>query len=263
MADNGISGFRSKFGGFHKDDVLQYINALQAEHSQEIAAWQQQAEAQRVAYDKALTDANAALAEQFNALQTERAEQEQLQQLLTEQYEVNRVLRDEVSKAAAAQKAGVDLKAHIAALQQQNAALQQQNAALQQQMAAIKTQQAEQTARREQELQKELAELKAENSRYRELVQDVGSFVVEVRAMGQRYLEEVNQRCRLPLNTLQQAIGSLKAAEAELAAADQTLSDQQSGAGRRLDELARELEESANAAEAPAPAAAPAPAHFF
>ena len=232
MADKGISGFRSKFGGFHKDDVLQYINQLQEEHSREVAYWQEQVEAQRAAYDKALTDANAALVKQFDELQSERAEGEQLQRLLTEQYEVNRTLRSEADKAAAAKSAEAAQKAQIAALQQE-------------------------AAQRQRDFEAELAALKAENARYQAQAQQVDRLIAEIRAAAQQQVEEATGRCRQTLNTLQGAIASLKTAEVELAAADEALKNSQSDAGVQLDELERELEQTAKAAETPAPA------HFF
>ena len=83
MAEN--CGFRSKFGGFNKEDVLTYINALQAEHSRELALQQQAAQVEREAYEKALSEANAALEEQHATLLAEREEQEKLQALINEQ----------------------------------------------------------------------------------------------------------------------------------------------------------------------------------
>lgn len=276
MAEQNISGFRSKFGGFKKEDVLEYINTLQEEHAREIAEWQQQTAAQREAYEKALGDANRALVEQFDALQAERAEQEQLQRLVNEQYEANRVLRDQAARAAEAKAAEEDLNARLAAAQQLVQALQKQNAELQRQTAVLKAQQSEQeqAALRERTLRQQVAAAQAEasrareeNRRYRELVHDVGSFVVEVRAMGQRYLDDANERCQSRLGTLLRVIGSLNAelaaAESELTTAGDTLSTQNSSAEQRLDELARELERSAAGIEEVTPAAESAAAHFF
>lgn len=229
MADKGISGFRSKFGGFRKEDVLKYINQLQEEHSREVAYWQEQLEAQRAAYDKALTDANAALVKQFDELQVERTESEQLQRLLSEQYEVNRTLRSEADKAAAARSAEAAQKAQIAALQHE-------------------------AAQRQRDFEAELAALKAENARYQAQAQQVDRLIAEIRAAGQQQVEEATERCRQTLNTLQGAIASLKAAEVELAAADEALKDSQSDAGHQLDELAEKLAESTKVAEASAPA---------
>lgn len=272
MADS--NGFRTKFGGFHKDDVLAYIDSLQQEHGRQLAQVQQDADAQREAYEKALNDANQALAEQFESLQAERAEQDKLQQLVNEQYEVNRVLRE---RAETVEKAQADARA----LQEQVEALKREGAELRARLTAAETAQSElmqekeaftKSAARLQEAkgqalqaQQACTRLEEENRRYRQLVGDVGSFVVEVRAMGQRYLEEANSRCQGRLTAISNAIAALtehlSAAAAELSAADDALAEQTSGAEQRLDELAREMERSADQLTAP-PAESPS-ARFF
>ncbi len=240
MAEN--CGFRSKFGGFNKEDVLTYINALQEEHGRELAAQAQTATAEREAYEKALSEANAALEEQHNTLLAEREEQERLQQLINEQYEANRELREEVAKSKEACETNVSLKARVAQLEQQNAAVKQEAASAH--------------AAEEQELRRQLAALRAENQhikeenrRYHELVSDVGRFVVDVRAMGSRYLEEANERCRTRLGTISRAIeelrGALDVASKELKVADEALDAQNNRAEQRLIELAEELDRSA------------------
>ena len=244
MAEN--CGFRSKFGGFNKDDVLTYINTLQEEHSRELALQQQTAAAEHEAYEKALSEANAALEEQHTALLAERAEQEKLQALINEQYEANRELRLQLAEAEEARRSHAAMQTRVAELEQQNA--------------AVKRETAQQAAATEQELRRELAALRAEkqqlaaeNRRYHELVNEVGRFVVEVRGMGARYLEEANERCAARLSSLSQSIASLTtaldAAARELSAAEEALTVQNSHAEQRLLELADELERSAAAVE--------------
>lgn len=244
MAEN--CGFRSKFGGFNKEDVLTYINALQEEHSRELALQQQTAAAEREAFEKALAEANAALEEQHTTLLAEREEQEKLQALINEQYEANRELRVQVAETEEARKSHAALRARVAELETQNT--------------AVKRDMAQQAATAEQELRRELAALRAEkqrlqteNQRYHELVSEVGRFVVEVRGMGARYLEEANERCAARLSSLSQTItnlsGALDVAARELSAAEEALTVQNSHAEQRLMELADELERSAAAVE--------------
>ena len=119
---------------------------------------------------------------------------------------------------------------------------------------------AQQAAATEQELRRELAALRAEkqrlqaeNQRYHELVNEVGRFVVEVRSMGARFLEEANERCATRLSSLSDAIATLGAAldvaAKEFSAAEEALTVQNSHAEQRLMELADELERSAAAVE--------------
>ena len=240
MAEN--CGFRSKFGGFNKEDVLTYINALQEEHGRELAAQQQAATAEREAYEKALSEANAALEEQHNTLLAEREEQERLQQLINEQYEINRELRDQAAKSEEARATNAVLKERVTQLEQENAAAKKEAAAAH--------------AAEEQELRRQLAalrtenqRLKEENRRYHDLVSDVGRFVVDVRAMGSRYLEEANERSRTRWGTIAKAIDELRnaldVASNELKVADEALDAQNNRAEQRLIELAEELDRSA------------------
>lgn len=265
MADS--SGFRTKFGGFNKDDVLTYIDSLQEEHAGQLAQVQQEADAQREAYDKALGDANAALAQQFEELQAERAEQEKLQALINEQYEANRALREQAEAATDAQAENAALREQVEALKAELAAKTAAAAALQEENAALKARAEQMSAAHEQaqSARQAHARLAAENGRYRELVGDVGDFVVEVRAMGQRYLEDANAQCQGRLTAITAAIAALSedlnAASAALSAADNALAEQHSGAEQRLDELAREMERSA--ADVTAPLEDAPPADFF
>lgn len=313
MAD--VGGFRTKFGGFNKEDVLAYIDSLQEDFARQLEQAQQQAQAQREAYEKALGDANDALAQQFQALQDERAEQDKLQALINEQYEANRELREaaqlsegEREEIAAAQREAVAerqkavaakaeaeaatgavevaqaengrLQAQLAQSARDMEALRQMLATREQELTALR-QKAEESARRCAALESERETLTAaaqqtvdlqaqlrdaqsgretleeQNRRYQQLVGDVGGFVVEVRAMGQRFLEDANARCEGRLTALSGAIAALSqelnAAAQELNAADRALEAQNSGASQRLDELARELERSAgNFESAPA-----------
>ena len=233
MAEN--CGFRSKFGGFNKEDVLMYINTLQEEHGRELAA-------QSEAYEKALSEANKALEEQYAALQAEREEQEKLQQLINEQYALNRELRDQVAECEEA-------RASYAALKERAAQLEQRNAHMKEQVSTQYAAQEQELRRKVAELSTQNQQLKEENSRYHDLVNDVGHFVVEVRAMGTRYLEEANERCQSRLAGITGAIeslrGALEAASNELAVANEALDVQNNRAEQRLIALADELERSA------------------
>lgn len=286
MAD--VSGFRTKFGGFNKEDVLAYIDSLQEEQARQLEQAEQQAAAQCAAYEKALNEANEALAQQFQALQEERAEQDKLQQLINEQYEANRTLRESAQAGQQKQAEWDDLRDKAEGLQAENGRLQAQLAQSTRDMEALRqilaTREQELTALRQkaeestdqsatvasqqqalqeaaqqmEELQSQLhtangnsTRLEEQNRQYQKLVGDVGAFVVEVRAMGQRFLEDANTRCEKRLHGLSDAIEALsqelQAAAQELHAADRALEVQNSGAGERLDALARELERSATA----------------
>ena len=93
---SGIGGFRTQLGGFHKEDVIAYIQSLKEEHSRELGELRAREESRCAAYEKALENANSALREQYERLQTGEAEQENLQARLSEQYAANRELQEQV-----------------------------------------------------------------------------------------------------------------------------------------------------------------------
>lgn len=246
MAD--IGQFRSVLGGFNKDDVLEYINSLQEQYAQQLHDLRKQADAEREAYEKALNDANAELARQFDQLQQDRTEQDQLrveqdrlQKLVSEQYSALRELRSRSSVNSGTQDEVKTLRAQLDEEKKRYNRL------------AAQLQTPADTGRKSDTLQTRLdltteenARLAAENKRYRELVGDVGNFVVDVRAMGQRYIDDANARCSTHLSTISQIIADLTAhltaAADDLAAAQSNQGDQMRCANEQMDALVREME---------------------
>ncbi len=240
MAENGQ--FRSKFGGFNKDDVLEYIDSLQEQHVREMDSLRAQSNAERAAYEKALNDANQELARQFDQLKQERSEQEKLQQLIGEQYNAMRDLRVQSTDTTGVREEVKTLREQLDAEKKkyEEFSVQRQSAC-------------ETTEKRAQELQNELmnimdenARLSAENEQYRKLIGNVGNFVAEVRAMGQRYLDDANDRCSARLSVISRMIedlnGELTAAADELDDAERNRYEQASHVSEQLDALMREME---------------------
>ncbi len=255
MAEPGM--FRTGLGGFNKQDVLQYIDELQAEHLRETAALNGQLDAER----QALADAQAALSaanEQKAALETQVAtleqDGEQLQKLIDEQNSANRILRarvqegEEHAKAlAAAQEELQSLRVEIG----QAAATKAHCEAELQTVDRLKEQvrQAEAAAQAAQQRQRELAEV---NRRYQALIGDVGSFVMEIRSMGQHYLTDTRNRAAHSLTDTMQAVAALQrqlcdTAE-ELRSTEAAMQEENTQAEQQLEELMRTLASTAEAA---------------
>lgn len=241
MAEN--NGFRTQLNGFHKEDVLGYIADLQKDYEQETNRLREQAQTEREAYEQALKQANDELARQFAQLNEERSEQERLQTLISQLYEANREMAAQVDGQP--KICEEDLR-QLERLKAENRQLSEQNRLLSAKSAddaAVRVQTA--TLKRENE------QLQAQLSQYRQLVGDVGRFVVEVRAMGAQYLEEANQRCGDRLSALQQAVAQLNEdtakATAQLHLAEHRLEEQHTDSQNRLEQLAQELERSASA----------------
>ena len=98
-----------------------------------------------------------------------------------------------------------------------------------------------------------LAELEAENKRYTDMVGDVGTFIVEIRSLGQSFLEAAYKRSEGCLDALDDAVAELECqvGEAKTAMEDArtALSDCSSSAGVRLEELVQKLEDAASTME--------------
>ena len=137
MAENGL--FRSSMRGFNRQDVLTYIDSLQAENEQRMKALQEELDAANTQIQQANVDRTTAQAETAAV----KAENDRLEELINEHNRVNRELREKVehlpelealrnenAQVAAKLKEQTDNEAAIAALRSENAALQAEVAAL-------------------------------------------------------------------------------------------------------------------------------------
>ena len=293
--------FRTSMRGFHKGDVLEYIDSMQSLHAEEnaqirtelqemrqqlevekqlseelqvkLSAAQEEsgclrkqadeqlavneslrlqaesaqkirkecdalAESLRTSYDK-----QTALAGQLESVRHEY--EEQLTALRTE----NQHLREQASRVIQAEKKAADLHEEAEALRQR---------------AASYIQHAEDTAASKEETEKQLQECRealtkqvkkteeclAENRRYASLIGDVGSFIMEIRSMGQQFLETSYKRSESCLDALDDAVTALEQqmtdTRSDMELARQELLDHSTSAGLRLDELSQALEESAS-----------------
>lgn len=122
MAGNGL--FRSSFRGFNRQDVLDYIDTLQRENEEQLAALQQQIDglhagiaAAEQARDQAETKV-AALTEQ----------NDELEALIDEHNRANRELRARIEELSASQQGQSQLELDNARLLAVNATLREQQA---------------------------------------------------------------------------------------------------------------------------------------
>lgn len=288
MSDSGV--FRSAIGGFHKQDVLRYIDELQAAHMQELEQLEGQLAAVRTELEETKT-ANQAL-EQSEAATAATAEQKaaewdaesaQLQRLIDEQNSANRMLRSQVQETReeleklrsehvplkeqleAAKREAASLKSRLEEAAAHEAAYARQQAAI----ADLKKRLSEtETASRQAD--RRLREAETANSRYAQLIGDVGSFIMEIRSMGQHVLNGAHVRGTEALAAVSGAVTLLQQqmadAALQLETAEQELARDNHGAEQRLEELAQSLSRSADAIQSeaePAVKDAPAPSDFF
>ena len=277
MAEEG--SFRTSISGFHKADVLSYIDTMQSRHDEELRGRDleigrlRQAVTAQETYVTELKEQTDRSLEETESLRREnetlRAEMEKINRQeddcrrLSEEAEILRMEKTELTARLEEMRRRLD---SVASLEEELAGLRRQE----QEWAARceAEQQREEAGERERAFwQKEKAELVDQleetekqriallesNRRYEALAGDVGSFVMELHTMGQRFLETAYQRSDACLNAVEGVVGSLSSrlgeARAQTDKARQELADQGTTAGLRLDELVQKLEESA--AEAP------------
>ena len=273
--------FRTSFRGFHKEDVLAYIDAQQAHHGEELDELRRQLEeAEQRAAETAdkLEEAqrlNRETEEQLRIQQVENAQaaaraEEAVRGLEEARRQVeaaedvrreNRRLEEKIRLLEQEVQAGRE-KSAAGEAEWQRRAQQAETGLSEARAAAAKAQEeADQLRRRAQEnsssadqLRRQLDESRAaaasweaSSRRYEQLVGDVGGFIMEIRAMGQRFLETSYKRSEGCLDALDDAVNALERQladnRADVEQARQELLDSSAAAGLRMEDLLQELEE--------------------
>lgn len=250
MTEDGA--FRTSFSGFNKADVLAYIDALQSRHSEELQEAVRQAE-----------QIKSALSAQEKFIEELRQENETLREKAEVNHRLEADCRRLSEEAEIFQMEKAELNARLAELQQrltsdderQTLRLREERDVLSEQVAQLESQRTELHAvaeQRDEELRRltEQRDALAEsNRRYDALVGDVGSFIMELHSMGQRFLETAYKRSDACLSAVEGSVSSLSEqladARSRVDGARQELLDHGTIAGLRLDELVQKLEESA------------------
>ena len=280
MAEEG--SFRTSLGGFHKADVLSYIDAMNSRHEEELKQRAQEIEQLRQAvsaqeayvaelrqqYDLS-TQENTELRQQNEALQQQNEghhRQEAECRRLSEEAEILRMEKEALN----ARLEGMEKRlAAVSSLEEELEGLRRQAREWASQCEKNRQREEEEAQERaallekkdelekalqslsvqQETLQRERDALRESNQRYEALSGDVGAFVMELHSMGQRFLEIAYKRSDACLNAVESVVGSLSSqlgeARAQTDQARQELLDQGATAGMRLDELVQKLEESA------------------
>ncbi len=286
MSENGT--FRTSLRGFNKMDVLRYIDDVNARHATELEEARRETQAardelagqaQQLAEGRTAVEQNAELNERCAALEKELAAAREQSQKADGLAADNAQLRDQLQgmrrladDAAAAQRAAeqartvrekeagelrIRLEEQATQLETQAAQLAEQATLIEQEARRREGENREAVSLREEndrlkaaaaEQETELRRLQEANRRYDELVGDVGAFIMEIRAMGQRYLSTSYSRAEQSLDAAEDALSvlhsGLETARGELETARSELEDNSEAAGLRLEEWERELERS-------------------
>lgn len=282
MAESGI--FRTSIGGFNKADVLKYIDDMQVQAQESMTALQQQleqaeqrakmAEEQAEQASSRQTELEASFQQENTRLRLQAEETARKLSSVNQQVkalealqQTNRQLNQELDAFRRKQQDKTHLEQEMDRLQQtcasswkDNQRLEKENAGLRVALEKAETQlrelenvSSQQTEEREREWQMQMRdvkarceELEAANARYLGMVGDVGNFILEIRAMGQRFLETAYKRSSACLDAVSGVVevleNGLGTCQKEMEAVRQELTDQSSVAGMKLEEWVQALE---------------------
>ena len=246
-----IGNFRTVLRGFHKQDVLAYIDSIRQENMvseeqlAELETLREQCESQTAELEQLRT----ALAEktaEAEELQVTVEQRDQTIGELNEQAENVNIVRAEASRAkeeaeqlrnrmtAADESAGRRLQA----AEEDKRVLAQRVVELE-----IELREANSTV---DAVKEEAKTAFADSERYATLVGNVGTFLMEIRSMGQGYLEAAQKRGTDSIDQMDQAVSLLEehlsACREVVENARRELQEQDDAADQRIAELAEEME---------------------
>ena len=223
MAENGQ--FRNAFRGFNKQDVLQYIDQLQATlilraedaHLRAQAAQNETAEmaAQLSAQREAALEANAKV-EEANAAAAKAAEEAAQASARADEF---RMQTEKLMSLAQAYKNEIlDLRETLAQVEQ----------------SAVNEEELRAANDRVAELERENALLKTQNEQYASVVGDIHRVMVKARVVSASYFETAHKNSVECLGQLDSFLDDLKAQVASNMATSNTLHEE---SGDRIDDL--------------------------
>ncbi len=207
MAENGI--FRIRMRGFDKQDVLQYIDELQAASVERLSQTEAELEEQReLARASAATaaEANEKLAVQEQTLVTLREQVEKLTALARAYKREMRGLREQVEENESRVRETNELDAANAKIA---------------------------------ELEQRCALLTEQNARFSQIVGDVSRLVVEARVVSSSYFDAAHQKSVNCIEQLESFLGELKG-QAEQAR--ETAAAQRRGGEEHIESLLADLQ---------------------
>ena len=246
-----VGNFRTVLRGFHKQDVLTYIDSIRQENmvSEEQLAELESLREQCASQSAELEQLRAALAEKAAQAEQLQAAVEQRDQTigeLNEQAENVNVVRAEASRAKEeAEQLRNRLNAVDESAGRRLQAAEEDKRVLAQRVVELEIELRE--ANSTVATVKEEAETAfADSERYAALVGNVGTFLMEIRSMGQGYLEAAQKRGTDSIDQMEQAVNALEehlsACREVVENARRELEEQDGAAEQRIAELAQEMQ---------------------
>lgn len=231
MAEMG--NFRTVMRGFHKQDVLAYIDTIRQEKLQaeeELNATRAQLQAaQQLEQEVQLLR---------QAVADKTAETERLQALVDQQEQASREMTEQLETVAAAQQDTAQLQEKLDTAEDNKRVLAHRIVELEIELRDVKAEM--------ETLREGAATAFADSERYAALVGNVGIFLMEIRSIGQGYLDAAAKRGNDHVEQLEATVSALESHVAACRTAVENvrleLLEQNGAAEKRIAELAKEME---------------------
>ena len=266
MAQSGI--FHTTMRGFNKQEVLQYIEELNARVTaeqqaltEELAKSQQEAAELRTQLadtQRVLSESEANAAELQRLVDEYRRTTQELSGCAEQVNELNREKLALNAQRVRAEQTVQEQALQIEVLRNTVAQWHNELEAVKKENEAMKVRLKEQSVVEEQRLryariEENYLRMQEENRRYRALIGSVGTFVAEVRQMNQGILDTSCGKELEAIETVEERLALLtvqmEGSRQELNALKETLSERKSAADARLCEMMDRLEQNACAGE--------------
>lgn len=231
MAEMG--NFRTVMRGFHKQDVLAYIDTIRQEKLQA----EEELNALRARLDETQR-LEQEVQELRQTVADKTAENERLQEVVVQQEQASQEMNAKMEHAHTAQEEAEQLQHRLDTAEDNKRVLAQRVVELEIELRDAKAEM--------ETLREGAAAAYADSERYAALVGNVGTFLMEIRSMGQGYLDAAAKRGH---DNVEQMEATVVALEEHVAAcrtavenARRELSEQDGAAEQRIAELAKEME---------------------
>lgn len=231
MAEMG--NFRTVMRGFHKQDVLAYIDTLRQEKLQA----EEELNAVRAKLDEA-----ARLEQEVQtlrqALADQTAENDGLKQSIAQHEQAAAAWTEQMEQAATAKEESDQLQQKLDTAEDNKRALAHRVVELEIELRDVKAEM--------ETLREGAAAAYADSERYAALVGNVGNFLMEIRSMGQGYLDAAAKRGNEHIEQLEAVVAAMEqqvsACREAVTSARRELTEQNVAVEQRIAELAREME---------------------
>ena len=225
MAENGM--FRRTFRGFHKQDVLQYIDTITAAWDEERKSLEATAEEAAAAKEALQATADEALAQAATAAEQQQAAEAQLAEVQQQLYETTAdlaiaatTIEEMATQVEEAQRRLAQLERELTATASERDTAIASLADAKAQLAAntATTQQLEESRRQVGRQTEQIADMRRTIDRYEAVVGDADTVHQKVEGIVRPYIDQTGRQADQALDTVQASLDALLAQLSEVQA---------------------------------------------